>query len=214
MIYSKNNLLLLVITTLLVSFSSCYTKIDLTGGSAILKEINFRDGSTVNLNISDLISFNTKSNSSVVEASLSDVKSINAFLTTNPTDPFLSGSNPLGNGVMISRNYVGNSIISFTNVPIGGPYYAVVAAFDDVTSSSTKNNITNPNLTLTSIDNKWSISGNSVNVLPSRNLAFSNTSTTLDVDLILRRPLPNSISTAIIVNDGTTAPVQTPININ
>lgn len=214
MIYSKNNLLLLVITTLLVSFSSCYSNVDLTGGNSILKEINFRDGSTVNLKISDLVSFNTKSNSSAIEASLSDVKSISAFLTTNPTDPFSVGSNPLGNGVMISRNYVGSSIISFTNVPIGGPYYAVVAAFDDVTSSTTKNNITDPNLTLTSIDNKWSISGNTVNVLPSRNLAFSNTSTTLDVDLILRRPLPNSISTAIIVNDGTTAPVQTPININ
>lgn len=214
MIQSKNKLLLLLIATFIVSLSSCYSKVENISSKPILKEVDFKSGATVDLKISDIFTFKTKSNSSIPETSLTDVKSITAFLTTNPTDPFATGSNPLGDGVSISRNYTGNSTISFMNVPVGGPYYAVVAAFDDISGSLNKNNISEANTNITSLDNKWYISINSVNVLPSRDLAFSDTSLALDVSLILRKPQPNSIGTVITINDGTTAPVQAPININ
>lgn len=214
MIQSKNKLLLLILSAFIVSLSSCYSKVEIVSNKPILKEVDFKSGATVDLKISDIFTFKTKSNSSISEASLSDVKSITAFLSTNPTDPFATGSNPFGDGVSISKNYTGSNIISFMNVPVGGPYYAVIAAFDDVTGSITKNNISEGNTSITSADNKWYISINSVNVLPSRNLAFSDTSNKLEVSLILRKPQPNSIGTVITINDGTTATVQPPININ
>ena len=214
MIQSKNKLLLLILSAFIVSLSSCYSKVENASNKPILKEVDFKSGATVNIKIADLVTFNTKSNSSIPEASLTDVKSITAFLTTNPTDPFATGSNPFGDGVSISTNYTGNNILSFYDTPVGGPYYAVVSAFDDVSGSLTKNNISEINVAITSVDNKWYVSTNSVNVLPTRNLAFSNTSSTLDVSLILRKPIPDSIGAVITVSDGTHGIVQPPININ
>jgi hypothetical protein len=214
MIQSKNKLLLLLISAFVVSLSSCYSKIENNNSPSISKEVDFKSGATVNLKISDLKEFTTKSTSSTPEATVSDVKSITAFLSTNPTDPFATGSNPFGDGVSISKNYTGSSIISFMNVPVGGPYYAVIAAFDDVTGSITKNNITEGNTNITSTDNKWYVSGNSVMVLPSRNLAFSNTSTALDINLVLRKPFPNSITSAVTISDGTAIAVTPAPSIN
>lgn len=216
MIYSEKKLLLLIISTLVVSFSSCYSKIENYNPITISKEVNFKYKSIINLRIANLASFKTKSSSSVPEAILSDVKSLSIFLTTNPTDPFATGANPFGDGVMISYDTIGNTM-RFVNVPVGGPYYAVIAAFDDFAASPTKNNITEVNPALTSVDKKWYLSTNTVNVLPSNVLLFSNhpnSNLILDVNLFLRKPLPNNISTSVTVFDGTTAPLVGPIGVN
>ena len=213
MIYNQKKLLLFLISAFVVSFSSCYSKLEPI--NSINKEVSFKYTTTINFKIANLHSFKTKSSSSVLEALLTDVKSLSAFLTNNPTDPFATGSNPFGDGVIVSYDSIGN-IMRFVNVPVGGPYYAVVAAFDDFAASPTKNNITEINPALTSVDKKWYLSTNTVNVLPTNVLVFSNppnTNLMLDVNLILRKPLPSTITSSITINDGGFAPLS-PVVVN
>jgi hypothetical protein len=213
MIYKNKKILALLFGTFMVSISSCYSKIENINNNVILKEIDFRKGATINLKIANLDSFETKSTSSISEAVLSDVKSLSAFLTKNPQDPFAKGENPFGDSVIISNNYTGE-LIAFFDVPDGGPYYAVVAAFDDISSSNNKNNISEITPLLTSIENKWYVSKNSVNIINTNNLVFSDTSSTLDVNLILRKPTSNEISTSINISDGTAVDVKGAIGVN
>ncbi|MFN4150225.1 MAG: hypothetical protein ACK4IX_04725 [Candidatus Sericytochromatia bacterium] len=179
----------------------------------INKEVNFRDGSTIEINISNIFKFETKSNDSIFQATLEDIKSFSVFLTTNSNNPFATGSNPFGDGFMISTNTITNNIIRFPNVPIGGPYYAVATAFDDISSSLNKNNISEPNTSLISTDNKWWVSNNTVNVLPSNRLVYSDSSTALNIDLVLRKPVPHSITSGITVINGGGSNGD-PINVN
>lgn len=203
-----------MIFTFIVFLSSCYSKIELFSNKVISKDVNFRDGAIVNVKISNFNNFATKSNSSVAEANSDDIKSLNVFLTTNSRDPFAIGSNPFGNGSIVAKdNFIQNSIM-VSNVPVGGPYYAIFAVFDDVNSKINKKNITEPNLYFTSIDNKWAISVNSVTVLPSRNLVFSDSSNTLNVTLIMRKPIPSNITADITISDGTTDQINLPVNVN
>lgn len=210
---NKNKLNILVIAIILL-LASCNSKpSDFSSNNIITKEVNFRDGSTIELKISNVVQFKTKSNDSIPEASLGDIKSFSAFLTTNPTDPFASGSNPFGDGFVISTDSITSPIIRFTNVPIGGPYYAVATAFDDISTSITKKNISESNISLTSIDNKWWVSTNSVNILPSKKVVYSDLSNALSIDLLLRKPIAHSITSDItIINGGDSN--GDPINVN
>lgn len=210
---NKNKFNLLVIAVILLLTSCHLQHNNLSSNKIITKEVNFRDGSTIEIDISNIIQFKTKSNDSIHEASLGDIKSFSAFLTTNPNDPFSTGSNPFGDGFIISTNTTTDNIIKFPNVPIGGPYYALVTAFDDISTSLTKNNISEPNTSLTSIDNKWWVSNNTVNVLPSNKVIYSDLSNALNVNLILRKPIAHAITSNInIVNGGDSN--GDPINVN
>jgi hypothetical protein len=207
----KFNLLVIAVMLLLTSCNSQPN--NFSSNKIINKEVNFRDGSTIEINISNIFNFKTKSNDSTPEATLDDIKSFSAFLTTNPTDPFALSSNPLGDNFIVSSDNVTANKIRFSNVPIGGPYYAVVSAFDDISTSTTKNNISESNISLTSSDNKWWVSTNSVNILPSKQILYSDLSNALNVDLVLRKPVAHSITSDItIINGGDSN--GDPINVN
>lgn len=207
----KFNLLVIAVMLLLTSCNSQPN--NFSSNKIINKEVNFRDGSTIEINISNIFNFKTKSNDSIPEATLEDIKSFSAFLTTNPTDPFALSSNPLGDNFIVSSDNVTYSKIRFSNVPTGGPYYAVVSAFDDISTSTTKNNISESNISLTSSDNKWWVSTNSVNILPSKQIIYSDLSNALNVDLVLRKPVAHSITSDItIINGGDSN--GDPINVN
>lgn len=199
--YYSKKVRLLVVAVSVLSFSSCNIKnVTFSSNKAIKKEINFREGSTITVKFADLTGLKIKSSDSILEANLSDVKSFSAFLTTNPTDPFATGTNPLGNGVVFSTTNVNTRIIQFLNVPQGGPYYAVITAFDGINGTGT--NLSEPNTTIISLDNKWNTSSDNVVVLPSRMVIFSNPNNALNVDLILRKQVSNSITSEITVING------------
>lgn len=204
--YSKKSRLL-VVAVFVLSLSSCNIEsVIFSSNKPIKKEISFKDGSTIKegstitVKFADLTGLKIKSSNSILEANLSDIKSFSAFLTTTPTDPFAIGSNPLGDGVVFSTNNINARIIQFFNVPQGGPYYAVITAFDGINGTGT--NLSEPNTTIVSLDNKWNTSSDNVIVLPSRMVIFSNPNNSLNVDLILRKPVPNSITSEITVING------------
>lgn len=211
MIYNsqeKSLLLLLFCSILLVSCS--LKNENLNTRIYIKKEVDLSSKATLTVNFSTN-KLNIKSNDSYNEAKISDIKSFSAFLTTDPYNPFSSSSNPMGDGVIKSTNNLTASKITFINVPVGGPYYAVVSAFDGL--NGTGNNLSEPNLLLTSIDNKWYISNENVTVLPSGNIIFSNTSTTLNVDLVLRKPIAHSITSEVNILNGNSTSGD-PIDVN
>lgn len=200
MSYSKKSRLL-VVSVFVLLLSSCSIKnATFSSSKPIKKEISFKEGSTITVKFADLTGLKIKSSDSILEANLSDIKSFSAFLTTSPTDPFATGTNPLGDSVVFSTNNVNTRIIQFLNVPQGGPYYAVITAFDGINGTGT--NLSEPNTTIVSLDNKWNTSSDNVVVLPSRMVIFSNPNNALNVDLILRKQVSNSITSEITVING------------
>jgi len=177
----------------------------------ISKDINFRKGFTVQLKIGNLANpgFNSKAFANpVAPKGLSDVKSFSAFLTTNFNDPFAVGANPQGNGVLTDVNYGGNGsvTITFSSVTSGGPYYAVIAAFDNFVGSSPRNNITNPSPTITSTDKAWARSSNGITIQPDGTFVYTDGSNDLKADLTFKDGSPNSADLQIVVTDGNTVP--------
>jgi hypothetical protein len=150
--------------------------------------------SDITLNISDF-DFQTKS--------ISPVKSFSAFLTTNYNNPFISGSNPYGNGVILKVNYTsGVNTLTFKKVPAGGPYYAVVAAFDTLTTDTVPNNITEADPAIPSSDKKWARSTNNASVTVTKTLVFSDSNTALKVNLKLAPTIVNTLPVVVAPVNG------------
>jgi hypothetical protein len=129
---------------------------------------------------------------------VSPVKSFSAFLSTNFANPFIAGTNPLGDGVMVKVNNSSETgSLVFSHVPRGGPYYAVVAAYDTLIDAAVPNNITAIDPTLLSPDKKWARSTNNVTVNIARKLVFSDTNTILKVNLNLAPVIFNTIPVVV-----------------
>ncbi len=156
---------LLILTT--VVLSACSTNVNQS------KQVDTRPNTDNNIKLS----FKTKA---LVD---NKVKSIEAFLSSNPSDPFASGANPLGDNTILKTNIVSgsNTTLSFSGFQGGGPFYAFIAAFDDLIDSPTRNNITRVDNSLISTDKKWSRSFNSV----TSNLIYSDGGSQLKVKLQL-----------------------------
>lgn len=198
--YYSEKFVLLLIGTFILSSSCSNEKISFSSNTNIKKEIDFTSKAIVSINITTNNGLKVQSSDSVSEAKLSDIKSFSVFLTTNPAAPFAIGDNPLGNGVVFSTNNVSTRVFKFVNVPRGGPYYAVLSAFDGL--GGLGNNLAEPNAIIISGDNKWHISNDTVIVLPSGVPAFSNSNNALNINLVLRKPIANSITSEITIING------------
>ncbi|MFN4152868.1 MAG: hypothetical protein ACK4IX_18135, partial [Candidatus Sericytochromatia bacterium] len=77
-----------------------------------------------------------------------------------------------------------NVTARFSLPEVNGTYYAVAAAFD-----VNDNNITDPNLSLISIDNKWNVSTNSVQIVDNDQTYSSDSSLTLTLQLQNESPV-------------------------
>lgn len=201
---------ILVVSTFVFSLVSCNSKNNsFVSTTNIKKEISFKRAVIV-ININNRLTFNIQSTNSIPAVSFSDIKSFTAFLTTNPIDPFFIGSNPLGDRVIFYTNNIEYNAIKIFNVPAGGAYYAVVTAFDALNGNG--NNLAEANKNINSFDNKWYVSSDSVIVNSSGETFFSNKNNSLNVNLELRKPIPNNITSDItIINGGDN---EEPINVN
>jgi len=185
----------------------------------IQKEVDLSKGFDIQIKISDLAQkgFKTKaaSNSSAIPGkTFADIKSFSAFLTTDYNDPFAPGSNPKGNGVIVNVNVTttGSALINISNVPVGGPYFAVVAAFDDVVGGASRDNITvpdsticnNPSVSCSSSDISWSRTSNNVTVSPSGSIIFNGGGSQLLANLNLLGGVPDTIGAVVTLVDGNT----------
>lgn len=147
--------------------------------------------------------FNGKAYSSAILPKNSfDVKSYKVFLTRDFNNPFLAGANPMGDGVMleVNKSDLGNSVI-FNNVPSGGPYYAVAAAFDGVIGDIASVNITKADLTLQSLDKKWSRSTNNV-IISTNIVTYSDQTDALNTQLFLEHGVPAIVDTSVSIAKG------------
>lgn len=152
--------------------------------------------------------FNGKAYSNAVLPKTSlDVKSYKFFLTKDFNNPFISGANPMGDGVMLELNKsdLVNSVV-FNNVPSGGPYYAVAAAFDGVIGEQSSVNITKADLSLQSFDKKWSRSITSVTVAGS-SITYSDQTNALNVQLFLEHGVPAVVDTSVSIAKGNPLPI-------
>jgi hypothetical protein len=203
-----------LLAVLVLVFSSC------TGSgtgkintpAVIEKEVNFSRRFNIQLKINPLKNngLKTKANSNAANPkTIAEVKSYSAFLTTNDADPFASGANPNGDGFLRkvdAGNVSGPVIIKFPNVPPSTlPYFAVIAAFDDTVGNGSGNNITKINTAIVPPNNNWAMSQNSVTVLPSGSLKFSDGNNQLNCDLALLDGAPNRIEFTVNISDGTPA---------
>jgi hypothetical protein len=140
----------------------------------------------------------------------SRVKAFEAYLTTNYNDPFAHGANPFGDNVRVKVNIVdGNAVINFNNIHGGGPYFAVVAAYDDVIENPARKNIVKRDGTILSTDKKWSRSVNSVHVVGST-LNYSDNGNELTINMKLE-PV-NNLGLDVSPQNGVSNPG--PIQIN
>jgi hypothetical protein len=179
-------------------------------------KVDFKKGFSIQLKINKLEDkvFNTKVFSNPVAAkSFSDIKSYSAFLSTSYDDPFSTGTNPSGDGIKTDVDNSSNSqiTITFSNIHRGGPYFAIIAAFDDIIGGVNRNNITRIDSSILSVDKSWSRSNNSVTVLPDGSLLFSDGSNELKSDLTLKEGTPNKMGIQITVFDGN--PIPAPASV-
>ena len=125
-----------------------------------------------------------------------DVKSFKIFITDTPTDPF--SSNVLGYIDDFDKGIESTSTYFF--LPVGGPYYAVAAAYDNTIDSDENNNITAENPTIVSTfpeEKNWSVSTNSVTIKEDLTVVFSNEGTQLSINIKLKGVTPPMLETNI-----------------
>lgn len=125
--------------------------------------------------------------------SMSRVKSVDAYLVSNPNDP--SSSNIYPDKFKYQVDVVnGNINITFSNFPSGGPYYLALQTFDDIISSSERKNITAMNNSITSTNKQFAISVNSV--IYSSSIVYSDGSNSLNIaiNLLEYNDLPINLS--------------------
>lgn len=181
---------------------SCTPSIKYENNFTKIEKVNIKNssiGSVINLKILNPKNFNTKVtiNGSLAKKS-TDVKSFKVWLCTNPLLPVtsvLSGSQ-FDFDKVITDEY---SWVDFINVPSGGPYYAVISAYDDLVVNTVRKNITKENIFSTDGKQKISISTNSITVNPDFTLTPLDT---LKVNLSLVDAIGNSIETKISPQDG------------
>lgn len=114
--------------------------------------------------------------------SISRIKSVDAYLVSDQNNPLTS--NVYSNGFKYQTDVNnGNINITFSNYPVGGPYYLALQVFDNTVSSSQRNNITAINNSINSVDKQFSISTNSVTY--SGILTYSDATNSLNIAINL-----------------------------
>lgn len=173
------------LTLLVTSFSllSCSNNLS-------INEIKNKKEIVVNI---DTNKFSLKSSSNHIPRKLlTDIKYIEVYLTDNNSEPF-SNQNlvTLSEPETIENiSDAGNLTARFSLPNVDGTYYAVAAAFDNDDI-----NITEPNLSLVTLDNKWSVSSNSVQIVQNDEVYSSYSS--LNLTLQLQNESPVKIETQI-----------------
>jgi hypothetical protein len=173
------------LTLLVTSFSllSCSNNLS-------INEIKNKKEIVVNI---DTNKFSLKSSSNHIPRKLlTDIKYIEVYLTDNNSEPF-SNQNlvTLSEPETIENiSDAGNLTARFSLPNVDGTYYAVAAAFDNDDI-----NITEPNLSLVTLDNKWSVSSNSVQIVQNDEVYSSDSS--LNLTLQLQNESPVKIETQI-----------------
>lgn len=130
-----------------------------------------------------------------------DVKSYQIFLTDNYNAPLEN----IVRGRIYEFNSDSGSSFTLTNVPDGGPYWAVISAWDGLIDDSLAQNITEPDLdpSLLSIDKKWSRSTNNVTIV-SKTPSYSDSSTFLTNSLQLKQGIKAAVDTSVSILAGAT----------
>ncbi|MFN8576524.1 MAG: hypothetical protein U0354_06680 [Candidatus Sericytochromatia bacterium] len=127
------------------------------------------------------------------------IKSVNAYLVTDPKNPLNSIVAKYQSDVSNSRIFIG-----FSNYPTGGPYYLALQVFDDINSSINKKNITAINSSINSTDKQFDISLNSVNY--SNNLIYSDGSNSLKVEINIINY--NDLPLNVVPENGSKTPTK------
>lgn len=158
---------------------------------------------TVKIAINNL-GFKSKAYSdAILPKAFIDIKSYKIFLTNNYNDPL---NNIVVGSMIWVDSTTNNQVIAINNVPNGANYYGVVSAYDDISNSTTALNITEPDLTIVSTDQKWARSTNSVSISGSSS-TYSDNSSSLNINLPLKHGVPASADTSISIISG--APTST-----
>ncbi|MFN8674450.1 MAG: hypothetical protein U0457_20515 [Candidatus Sericytochromatia bacterium] len=148
------------------------------------------------------------------EYNLSDVKGFEMFLSSNPQDPFESGTNPNGD---YYRDYIDDLETPEARVAYvpayNEPYFLVIAAFDKPSYEYDRKNITKINTsflnTVLDDDRRFYVSTNSVTINDALEATFSNTNgTAFIVNLSLDDAKPVKLQTEIKINDGVDTPTS------
>lgn len=130
-------------------------------------------------------------------ASTDRVKSVDVYLVdasglSNPTSVYLQRNQVDVVGGVISTG--------FTNVPSGGPYYAVIQAFDDIVLGGSRDNITAPNVSASNMP--VDISSNSVSSSGS-SLSYSSDD---KLNVVIHLVPYNKANSEIEIQDGSNTP--------
>lgn len=148
---------------------------------------------------------NLKSTSGIRARTIDDIKSYNIFLSSDFSNPTAKGANPFGDNNVLKVNssqVVENRVVTFENIPVGGPYYAFISAYDSEISSASRNNITEVDTSLTSTDKNFSRSYNSITVNNDKTVYVSGEDSNLVVlSLKLKNELPVNIDSSVTLND-------------
>lgn len=124
---------------------------------------------------------------------LTDVKYVEVYLVDNSSDPF---SSSIVIGPQTITSITSSSTVRFTDIPEGGIFYAVAGAFDNASTEIDKINITQPNASITSLKNQWSLSSNSVEISKG-SFTYSNGASGLELNLQLQNEVPVNVETQI-----------------
>lgn len=168
------------VLTLLVTSVSLFS----CSNNLLTSEVKNKKEIVVNISTNK---FDLKGSSSYIPRKLlTDIKYIEVYLTDNNSSPFsnknlVTLSEPQ---TIESSSFTASASIRFSLPEVNGTYYAVAAAFD-----VNDNNITDPNLSLTSIDNKWNVSTNSVQIVDNDQTYSSDSSLTLTLQLQNESPV-------------------------
>lgn len=160
---------------------------------------SIKTGADVTITIENK-SFNKKAITDAVFPKTSiDVKSYQIFLTSDFNNPFTTGAN-VSQDTIYKFSSTRNTF-TFRNIPDGGPYWAVISAWDGTESDPLAQNITEPDLTLLSIDQKWARSTNTVTVL-SKIPTYSDSSNSLNLNLQLKQGVKASVDMEVSIVNG------------
>lgn len=137
-------------------------------------------------------SFSIKDAASTARVKSVDVYLVDASGLSDPTNVYID----------MNQVNVVDGVIStgFTNVPSGGPYYAVIQAFDDTVDGLSRDNITAPNISASSMP--IDISSNSVSSSGS-SLSYSSDN---KLNVVIHLVPYNNAHADVEIQDGSDTP--------
>ena len=197
----------------LLFIAGCTSNLNINSDLAKVNKVKVLDLKTANTNITkganislkiNHNNFNTKASlDGVFAGTVAQIKSYNVHLCTDPeapTNTMLVGSNFSFNKADTIMESGQSSQVTFVNVPVGGPYYAVVSAYNDFADSSLRVNLNKPMPYRLEESKNVAVSSNSITV--NSDLTLTPASTPFAVTINLRDARGASIETNIIPIDG------------